>query len=213
MSDSWSGVRVHPTALIEPEVQIGDGTSVWDGVHIRRQARIGRNCIIGEKTYIAYDVTIGNLVKLNANVYICAGVTIEDGVMIAAHTVFTNDRFPRAALPDFTALVTSEPTDETLTTVVRRGATIGANATVAPGIEIGEFAMIGMGSVVTRSVPAFGLAFGSPARLHGYVCSCGHPLATLDDATADGRLACSHCSEQFELAGRVLQRVGARSLA
>ena len=90
-------VRLHPTALIEDGVKLGDGTSVWDNVHIRKNAVVGDQCIIGEKSYIAYDVRIGHRVKINAMVYICAQVTIEDGVMISAGTIFTNDRFPRAA--------------------------------------------------------------------------------------------------------------------
>ena len=169
--------RVHPTALIEEGVVLGPGTAVWDGVHIRRGARIGRDCIIGEKSYVAYDVRIGDLVKLNACVYVCAGVTIEDGVMVAAHTVFTNDRFPRATDPDVRELRTSEPTDDTLATFLRRGATIGANCTIGPGIELGAFCMVGMGSVVTASVPPHALVLGNPARLHGAVCRCGELVA------------------------------------
>src|ERR1700678_4375745 len=97
-------VRIHPTALIEPDVEIGDGTSVWDNVHIRHSTAIGEQCIIGEKTYIAYGVKIGNRVKINAFVYVCTAVTIEDGVMVSAGVVFTNDRFPRAATSDLRQL-------------------------------------------------------------------------------------------------------------
>src|SRR5687767_7332120 len=113
--------RIHPTALVEADVAIGNGTSIWDNVHVRRGAVIGRKCIVGEKTYVAYDVRIGDLVKLNACVYVCAQVAIEDGVMISAHTVFTNDRFPRSCDPDLRDLQTSDPTAETLWTTVRRG--------------------------------------------------------------------------------------------
>jgi UDP-2-acetamido-3-amino-2,3-dideoxy-glucuronate N-acetyltransferase len=169
--------RIHSTALIEPEVELGRGTSVWDGVHIRRGARLGRQCIVGEKTYIAYDVVIGDLVKLNAAVYVCAGVTIETGVMIAAHTVFTNDLHPRATDPELLAPLTSEPTADTLATVVRAGATIGANCTIGPGLELGAFCMVGMGSVVTADVPPHALVAGNPARLLGAVCRCGQPVA------------------------------------
>ncbi len=109
-------VRIHPTALIEDGVEIGDGTSVWDTVHIRAPARIGRDCIIGEKTYIAYGVDIGDRVKINAFVYVCNAVTIETGVMIAAGTTFTNDRFPRATTPDLSALRDSGPDEHTYPT-------------------------------------------------------------------------------------------------
>lgn len=168
---------IHPQALVEPAVQLGDGTRVWDGAHLRRGAVVGRNCIVGEKAYLAYDVRVGDLCKLNAAVYLCAGVTLETGVMVAAHTVFTNDVFPRAADPELVALRSSAPDEHTLATTVRRGATIGANCTIGPGLELGAFCMIGMGSVVTADVPAHGLVLGNPARLVGLVCACGERVA------------------------------------
>lgn len=169
--------RIHPTALVEAGVELGAGTSVWDNVHIRRGARIGRDCIVGEKTYIAYDVRIGDLCKLNASVYVCAGVELGRGVMVAAHTVFTNDRFPRATDPDLLGLQTSAPTAATLSTRVGDGATIGANCTIGPGLTLGAFCMVGMGSAVTADVPPHALVFGNPARLQGLVCRCGEPVA------------------------------------
>ena len=204
MIDRYPGVRIHPSALVEDEVEIGEGTSVWDGVHIRRQARIGRGCIVGEKTYIAYDVVIGNLVKLNASVYICAGVTIEDGVMIAAHTVFTNDRYPRAGNLDLNGLETSDPTDETLAMHVGRGVTIGANATIGPGVTLGAFSMVGMGSVVTKSIAPHRLVVGAPARPVAWVCACGHPIFTNfshESLTPPNGVeeTCSHCQRGLRL--------------
>jgi acetyltransferase-like isoleucine patch superfamily enzyme len=169
-------VRIHPTALIESNVEIGSGTSIWDNVHIRHSTQIGQECIIGEKTYIAYDVKIGSRVKINAFVYICNAVTIEDGVMISAGTIFTNDRFPRAATVDLQQLHTSLPDEHTLPTLVRAGATIGAGCTIGNDLTIGRFATIGMGSLVTKSVPDFHLAIGHPAKSVGCVCRCGQPL-------------------------------------
>jgi len=163
-------VRIHPTALIEDGVQVGEHSSVWDNVHIRRNAVLGHHTSVGEKSYIAYEVRIGNFVKINAFVYICAEVEIEDMCMISAGTTFTNDRFPRAFDPLTMELAGSEPTDETLATVVREGATIGAGAVIGPGLDIGRFAMVGMGSVVTADVPAYALAYGNPARVKGWVC-------------------------------------------
>ena len=188
--------RIHPTALIEEGVRIGRGSAVWDSVHIRRGAVIGERCIVGEKTYIAYDVVIGDLVKLNAFVYVCAGVTIEDMVMVSAGTVFTNDRFPRAADPALRAPLTSEPTQETLSTAVRQGATIGANATIGPGIELGAFSMVGMGAVVTRSVLPLQLVFGCPARPAGWVCMCGAPLRP----GRGRRVVCATCDRSYAMA-------------
>ena len=106
--------RIHPTALVEPGVEIGPGTSVWDNVHIRGPAWIGPDCIVGEKTYIAYGVRIGTCVKINAQVYVCTGVTIEDRVMIAAGVIFTNDRYPRAFAIDGDGLASSEPNEDTV---------------------------------------------------------------------------------------------------
>ena len=190
--------RIHPTAFVEEGVTIGDGSSIWDTVHIRHHASIGEECIVGEKTYIAYDVKIGNRVKINAFVYICAAVTIEDGVMISAGTVFTNDRFPRATTPDLKTLRSSDPDEETLPTLVREGATIGAHCTIGNDLEIGRFAMIGMGALVTKSVPDFHLAIGVPARSVGYVCRCGKVLAMIAQLNPEtASLACEACGLEY----------------
>lgn len=178
-------VRIHPTAIVEKNVSLGDGTSVWDNAHIRYDTILGEQCIVGGKSLIAYDVRIGNRVKINSSAYICNGVTIEDGVMISAGTIFTNDRFPRATTPDLKELRSSEPDEHTLPTVVREGATIGAGCLIGCNLEIGRFAMIGMGSVVTRSVPDFCLAIGSPARVIGAVCRCGEPVHRCHEDTMD----------------------------
>jgi acetyltransferase-like isoleucine patch superfamily enzyme len=193
--------RVHPTAIIEDGVEIGDGTSVWDNVHIRHSTRIGEQCIIGGKTYIAYGVRIGNRVKINAFVYVCNAVTIEDGVMVSAGTIFTNDRFPRATTPDLKRLRPSEPDEHTLPTFVREGATIGAGCTIGSDLEIGRFAMIGMGSVVTRSVPAFHLALGSPAVSVGCVCRCGQLLVRFKEpaSIAPDKIACGACGLEYAI--------------
>lgn len=198
--------RIHPTAIIEENVEIGPGTSIWDNVHIRHSTRIGDECIVGEKTYIAYGVSIGNRVKINAFVYICNAVTIEDGVMISAGTIFTNDRFPRATTPDLKQLRPSEPDEHTLPTLVREGATIGAGCTIGNDLVIGRFAMIGMGALVTKSVPDFHLAMGHPAVSVGYVCRCGQPLARIHDQVPleELRVDCSACGLKYAIrAGKV----------
>ena len=180
---------------------IGPGSSIWDNVHVRHGARIGEQCIVGEKSYIAYDVRIGDRVKINAFVYICAAVTIEDGVMISAGTIFTNDRFPRATTPDLKALRSSDPDEGTRPTLVKQGATIGAGCTIGNDLSIGRFAMVGMGSLVTKSVPDFHLAFGHPAASVGCVCRCGHPLlrfAAGAEASAP-ELACASCGLRYAI--------------
>jgi UDP-2-acetamido-3-amino-2,3-dideoxy-glucuronate N-acetyltransferase len=186
---------IHPTAIVEDGVELGAHTTVWDNVHIRHSTRIGEQCIIGEKTYIAYGVHIGTRVKINAFVYICNAVTIEDGVMISAAVVFTNDRFPRATTPDLKQLRSSDRDEHTLPTLVRQGATIGASSTIGCNLVIGRFAMVGMGSVVTKSVPDFALVIGNPARLVGYICRCGNPLMRLDGVSQpkSAALSCSVC--------------------
>ena len=192
--------RIHPTALIEEGVEIGAGSSIWDNVHIRHGAKIGEECIVGEKSYIAYDVRIGNRVKINAMVYICAAVTIEDGVMISASTTFTNDRFPRACTNDLRSLKPSEPDEHTLPTLVREGATLGAACTVGNDLSIGRFAMIGMGALVTKSVPDFHLAIGSPARSIGCVCRCGQPFLRFSEPGgrgAGGEFTCMVCGLKY----------------
>ena len=178
--------RIHETAIVEDGVTVGDGTAVWDNAHLRRGAVIGRDCIIGEKSCIAGGARIGDLCKLNTAVYVCAGVTLGDGVMVAAHVVFTNEIAPRATDPDVRALRPSEPTERTLTTTVGTGATLGANATIGSGLKLGDWCMVGMGSVVTRDVPAHGLVAGNPAAVRGIVCRCGDVIArgAIDDLPA-----------------------------
>lgn len=194
-------VRIHPTALIEDGVALGAGTSVWDNAHIRGpQTRIGVDCIVGEKTYIAYGVRIGDRVKINAFVYVCNAVTIEDGVMIGAGTVFTNDRFPRATTPDLRTLRSSMPDAATCPTLVRVGASIGARTVIGCDLEIGRFAMVGMGSVVTHSVPDFTLVVGNPARAIGLVCRCGEPFQRFGVAEKpldQERASCAHCARDY----------------
>ena len=168
-------------------------------MHIRKGVVIGPDCIIGEKTYIAYDVKIGRGVKINSFVYICTGVTIEDQVMISAGSMFTNDRLPRAFDLDGRSIKTSKPTEETLKTIVRRGATIGAGCTIGPGIELGEYCMIGMGSVLTRDVAPYQLVYGNPAKPKGYVCICGQILTKFDNeqAPVNSQLTCSACQRKY----------------
>jgi UDP-2-acetamido-3-amino-2,3-dideoxy-glucuronate N-acetyltransferase len=202
-------VRIHPTAIVEEGVTFGAGTSVWDSVHIRKNAVIGDQCIIGEKSYVAYDVKIGHRVKINAMVYICAEVTIEDGVMISAGTVFTNDRFPRATTSDLRELRSSEPDEETRRTLVREGATIGAGCTIGNDLVIGRFAMVGMGAVVTRSVAPFHLVVGQPARPVAVVSRVGAPVLRFSGARPPDRdeLVCPRSGLRYAVRGGVVEEL------
>lgn len=160
------GVYIHPTAEVSPRARIGAGTKIWNQAQVREDAAVGENCIISKNVYLDAGVSIGSGVKIQNNVNVYHGVTVEDDVFLGPSMTFTNDRFPRAFNGDF-------PVSETL---VKRGASIGANATIRCGIVIGEYAMVGSGSVVTRDVPPHALVAGNPARRIGWVCKCGGRL-------------------------------------
>lgn len=202
-----AAVRIHPTALVDDGVEIGAGTSVWDNAQIRETAVIGEQCIIGGKAYVAGTVRLGDRVKVNSFAYICAGVTIDDGVMVSAHVTFTNDRYPRATTPDLAELRSSDVDEHTLYTLVKEGATIGARAVIGPGLTLGRFSMVAMGAVVTRDVDDFHLVVGTPAAAVGAVCRCGNPLVRFDvlDDQAEGvsrTLSCSACGASYVAEGK-----------
>ena len=162
---------VHKTADVSEESTIGEGSCVWNWAQVREGVSIGQRCAIGKGVYIDSHVLIGNDVKIQNNASIFHGVTIEDGVFVGPHVCFTNDLYPRAINSD---LSRKEPSDWMITpTRVCFGAAIGANSTIRCGVTIGKWAMIGAGSVVTEDVPDYGLLYGVPARLNGYVCECG----------------------------------------
>ncbi len=188
-------IRIHPTAEVSPKALIGDGTSVWHHAQIREEAQVGKNCIIGKGVYIDAGVRIGDKVKIQNYVSIYRGVTIEEGAFIGPHVCFTNDLYPRAVNPDG-SLKGAE--DWTLVeTCIGRGASIGANATIRCGVTIGEWAIIGAGSVVTHDVPPYGLVYGNPARLHGFVCPCGRRLEEKGRSGESVALCCPHCGREI----------------
>jgi acetyltransferase-like isoleucine patch superfamily enzyme len=182
-------IFVHPTAEVEEGARIGTGTKIWHLVHIRSTARVGSHCVLGRNVYLDADVVIGNLVKIQNNVSVYQGVTIEDEVFVGPSAVFTNDLHPRAQNPGW----------QITPTLVRRGASIGANATIICGVEVGPYAMVAAGAVVTRDVPPFQLVAGNPARPLGWVDARGQvvsrdvnappPGLTADHDPADSRPA------------------------
>jgi len=159
----------HPTAVVESEA-IGEGTKIWHFAHIREGAKIGKNCVIGKSVYIDADVEIGNGVKIQNFVSVYKGVKIEDNVLIGPAVTFTNDLYPRAF---------SWGADKITSTVVKKGASIGANSTIVCGVRIWEYGMVGAGSVITNDVPPFGLVYGNPGELKGFVCYCGRKLSRI----------------------------------
>lgn len=184
---------VHPTAIVDEGAQIGEGTRVWHWVHICAGARIGSGCSFGQNVFVGNDVRIGNNVKVQNNVSIYDAVHIEDDVFCGPSMVFTNVFNPRAAVVR---------KNEYRPTIVRKGATIGANATIVCGTEIGSYAFVGAGTVVTRDVPDFGLVVGVPAVLIGWMSRHGERLRFPE--TGEGEAACPVTGERYRLAdGRV----------
>lgn len=192
---------VHPTALVEEGVEIGTASTIWDGVHICNDARIGSECVIGERSFIGPGVLMGDRVKVDAFAYICSGVVIEDCSLIGTGVILTNERYPRATTTDLRELRGSEPGKNTLPTLIKEGATIGAGSRIGTGLIIGRFAMIGMGSVVTKSLPDFALAVGCPACAVGYVCRCGQPLLRFKNGSvrSSTSLPCDACQRSYDL--------------
>ncbi len=167
-------VFIHPTAEVSKEAQIGDGTKIWNLAQVREGCVIGEDCIISKNVYIDTQAVLGNRVKVQNNVNVYHGVEVEDDVFLGPSMTFTNDFYPRAFNADW----------EITKTCVKKGASIGANATIVCGNTIGEYAMVGSGSVVTKDVPAYALVVGNPAKQIGWVCKCGR--------RTNGKV-CPHC--------------------
>lgn len=158
---------VHPTAIVERPVKIGHGTKIWHFSHVMAGAEIGTGCILGQNVFVASTAKIGDRVKIQNNVSVYDGVELEADVFCGPSVVFTNVINPRSFI---------SRKQEFKKTLVRRGATLGANATILCGLTIGCYALIGAGSVVTRDVPDYALVYGNPARLKGWICQCGMKL-------------------------------------
>ena len=190
----------HATTDVSPGATIGDGTKIWQHSQIREKSVIGTNCVFGKDVYVDYAVQIGNNVKIQNGVSVYQGVTLEDGVFCGPHCVFTNDLRPRAVTPDGLLKTTDEW--HLTETLVRTGASIGAHATIVCGTTIGRWAMIGAGSLVSRDVPDYGLVYGNPARLRGFVCPCGHVLEPAVPASdpASVPMSCSSCHTRIVVA-------------
>lgn len=156
----------HPSAIIEQNTIIGDDTKIWVNAQIRSGASIGTNCIISKDTYIDANVSIGNGCKIQNSVSIYHGVTIEDDVFIGPNACFTNDKVPRAFDPDW----------KITPTLIKKGASIGANATIVCGITIGQYAMVAAGSVVTKDVAPYSLVMGNPAKHHSFIDKIGNKI-------------------------------------
>ena len=185
---------VHPTAEVSPEAEVGTGTRIWRQAHVREHAHLGENCNVGKGVFIDAHVHIGSQVKIQNHASIFEGVTLEDGVFIGPHVCFTNDLTPRAITPE--GKLKSADDWKITPTLVKYGASIGAGSIIICGVTIDKFALVGAGSVVTRDVAPHALAFGNPARQHGYVCFCAHRLSNV--RLEAGKLTgwCESCAKE-----------------
>jgi UDP-2-acetamido-3-amino-2,3-dideoxy-glucuronate N-acetyltransferase len=178
---------VHPSACIDEGAKIGEATKVWHFCHVSSEAVLGKRCILGQNVFVDYGVRVGDRCKIQNNVSIYKGVTLEDEVFCGPSCVFTNVVTPRAGI---------ERKSEFAPTLVKRGATIGANATIVCGTTVGQYALIGAGAVVSRDVPDYALILGVPGRISGWVCSCGEVLCHLNQT---GRHTCRRCNATFDV--------------
>jgi len=174
---------VHESSYIDDEVRIGTGTKIWYFCHVQKGARLGRNCVLGQNVNVAGNVRIGDGVKIQNNVSVYEGVELEDDVFCGPSAVFTNDLTPRSPYP--------KGRENYERTLVKRGASIGANATVVCGVTVGRWAMVGAGAVVTADVPDYALVMGVPAKQVGWVCRCGLRLGE--------ELCCRECGRSYRL--------------
>lgn len=181
------GVFIHDTACVDNGADIGKGTKIWHFSHISAKAKIGKDCKIGQNVYVADNVRIGDNVKIQNNVSLYEGLTLEDNVFCGPSCVFTNIINPRSLYP-------RNNKELFRSTLVKNGASIGANATIICGVTLGRNSFIGAGAVVTKNIPDHGLVYGNPARLKGWMCSCGEKLRI----GANRYAKCGHCGKAFK---------------
>ena len=188
---------VHESSYVDQPCVIGEGSKIWHFSHIMRDCTLGQRCNIGQNVVISPGCRIGANVKIQNNVSIFHGVTVEDGVFIGPHVCFCNDMLPRAITP--TGALKGQEDWEVGKVLVRAGASIGAGSIILPDVTIGSFALIGSGSVVTRSVPDQALVYGNPARLQSYVCRCARKLEHLTQTPAGLTGICPVCQTSYTL--------------
>lgn len=189
----------HPSAIVDEGAQIGEGSRVWHFVHVCGGARIGKGVSLGQNVFVGNKVVIGDNCKVQNNVSVYDNVTLEDGVFCGPSMVFTNVYNPRSLV---------ERKDQYRDTLVKRGATLGANCTIVCGITIGEFAFVGAGAVINKNVPAYALMVGVPARQIGWMSEFGEQLAL--PVTGEGEVACEHTNSRYVLNGSTLSKVDAQ---
>jgi UDP-2-acetamido-3-amino-2,3-dideoxy-glucuronate N-acetyltransferase len=193
--EKYPGVQIHESAYVDEPCEIGPGTKIWHFTHVMANCRLGRNCNLGQNVVVSPDVTLGDNVKVQNNVSIYTGVVLEDDVFCGPSMVFTNVINPRSEIVR---------RGEYQKTIVRKGATMGANCTIVCGIEIGRYAFVAAGAVVPKDVPPYALMVGVPARRIGWACRCG---STLPKASPDGHIDCPACGNRYRERNGVLSPV------
>ena len=189
-----SGLFIHPTAVIDEGAQIGAGTRIWHFTHVMPGAVIGENCILGQNVFIDNNTVIANGVKIQNNVSVYNGLILEEGVFVGPSVVFTNVINPRSFI---------ERKTEFRKTIIKKGATIGANATIICGHQIGEYALVGAGAVVTRDIPGYAMVMGNPARQKGWVSEQGYTLE-FDPA---GTAICPGDASVYQLTNQAVRKI------
>ncbi|MCM8781382.1 MAG: acetyltransferase [Candidatus Omnitrophica bacterium] len=184
---------LHPTSFIDEDVRIGEGTQIWHFSHILKGSSIGKNCKIGQNVMIGPNVSVGDGCKIQNNVSIYEGVTLEDNVFCGPSCVFTNVFNPRSEIPRMSQL---------RTTLVKKGATIGANATIICGNNLGKYCFVGAGAVVTKEVPDYALVYGNPARIQGWMCECG---VNLEFKTS--KAICKACKKEYRKKKDIVEKI------
>lgn len=194
MKTDKAGFFVHETAHVSGEARIGQGTKIWHEAQVESGAVIGKKCVLGKGAYVGPQVRIGDCVKIQNRASVYEGSTIEDDVFIGPHVIITNDLRPRA-------FVWSE--DRLVKTLVKKGASLSAGVILVCGVTVGEYAMVGAGSVVTKSVPDHALVYGNPAKLHGFVCRCGAKLSEMASRSKEQVVfKCSECGEETRISAK-----------
>lgn len=190
-------IFIHESCYIDEGAQIGDGTNIWHFSHVMSTAKIGKNCSLGQNVFVAAHVTIGNNVKIQNNVSLYKGVIIEDNAFLGPSMVFTNVINPRSHVIR---------KNEYKTTLVKNGASIGANATIICGVTLGQYCFIGAGAVITKDVPDYALVHGNPARIRGWFCQCGTRLEFINNN--DHEVAkCPACGDQYRKIGQTVTHI------
>lgn len=194
---------VHPTAIVEDKVTIGAGSKIWHFAQVREGSVLGKNCVIGQAVFIDFASKIGDNVKIQNHALIYHQATIEDGVFIGPNVCLTNDKIPRAVNPDGTLKTAADW--ESSQIKINHGASIGGHSVILPQVEIGKFALIGAGSVVTKDVPDFALVFGNPAKVQDFVCKCGKRLSEVIGVDNNNYIFRCKCGQDIGIARKDYQ--------